>query len=132
MIKQAIRDFIVKRTFAAKLRNKGMNTFSNFEILKSIRSSAELKRTEENRPHEVMYFHKVDDPYSHLAIQYIDKLQDSFDNSTVVTGIPFNRVKGGMSVDLDGVIAFLPGSQIDTRQIIKDTKAQISLFFRSR
>ena len=51
-----------------------------------------------------------------------NKLQDSFDNNTVVTGIPFNRVKGGMSVDLDGVIAFLPGSQIDTRQIVKDTK----------
>ena len=51
-----------------------------------------------------------------------NKLQDSFDNNKVVTGIPFNRVKGGMSVDLDGVIAFLPGSQIDTRQIIKDTK----------
>ncbi len=51
-----------------------------------------------------------------------NKLQDSFDNNKVVTGIPFNRVKGGMSVDLEGVIAFLPGSQIDTRQIIKDTK----------
>jgi small subunit ribosomal protein S1 len=51
-----------------------------------------------------------------------NKLQDSFDNDKVVTGIPFNRVKGGMSVDLDGVVAFLPGSQIDTRQIIKDTK----------
>ncbi len=49
-------------------------------------------------------------------------LQNSFDNNKVVTGIPFNRVKGGMSVDLDGVIAFLPGSQIDTRQIVKDTK----------
>ena len=49
-------------------------------------------------------------------------LQDSFSNNTVVTGIPFNRVKGGMSVDLNGVTAFLPGSQIDTRQIIKDTK----------
>jgi len=49
-------------------------------------------------------------------------LQDSFENNKVVTGIPFNRVKGGMSVDLDGVIAFLPGSQIDTRQIVKDTK----------
>ncbi len=49
-------------------------------------------------------------------------LQDSFNNNQVVTGIPFNRVKGGMSVDLDGVTAFLPGSQIDTRQIIKDTK----------
>ncbi|MBT6448219.1 MAG: 30S ribosomal protein S1 [Flavobacteriaceae bacterium] len=51
-----------------------------------------------------------------------NKLQDSFDNNKVVTGVPFNRVKGGMSVDLEGVIAFLPGSQIDTRQIIKDTK----------
>ena len=50
------------------------------------------------------------------------ELQDSFANNKIVTGIPFNRVKGGMSVDLSGVTAFLPGSQIDTRQIIKDTK----------
>ena len=49
-------------------------------------------------------------------------LQISFNESKVVTGIPFNRVKGGMSVDLNGVVAFLPGSQIETRQIIKDTK----------
>ena len=49
-------------------------------------------------------------------------LQENFNENKVVTGIPFNRVKGGMSVDLDGVIAFLPGSQIETRQIIKDTK----------
>ncbi len=49
-------------------------------------------------------------------------LQSSFEENKVVTGVPFNRVKGGMSVDLDGVVAFLPGSQIETRQIIKDTK----------
>ncbi len=49
-------------------------------------------------------------------------LQDSFSENKIVIGTPFNRVKGGMSVDLDGVVAFLPGSQIDTRQIIKDTK----------
>ena len=49
-------------------------------------------------------------------------LQNSFNENKVVTGIPFNRVKGGMSVDLDGVVAFLPGSQIETRQIVKDTK----------
>lgn len=49
-------------------------------------------------------------------------LQDCYNKNEVVTGIPFNRVKGGMSVDLDGVIAFLPGSQIDSRQIIKDSK----------
>jgi len=49
-------------------------------------------------------------------------LQNSFNENKIVTGVPFNRVKGGMSVDLDGVVAFLPGSQIETRQIIKDTK----------
>ncbi len=50
------------------------------------------------------------------------ELQESFTNNAVVTGTPFNRVKGGMSVDLNGVTAFLPGSQIDSRQIVKDTK----------
>ena len=45
-------------------------------------------------------------------------LQVSFAENKVVTGVPFNRVKGGMSIDLDGVVAFLPGSQIETRQII--------------
>ena len=50
------------------------------------------------------------------------ELQESFNNNNIVTGTPFNRVKGGMSVDLNGVTAFLPGSQIDTRQVIKDTK----------
>ena len=49
-------------------------------------------------------------------------LQDCYENNKVVSGTPYNRVKGGISVDLDGVTAFLPGSQIDTRQIIKDTK----------
>ena len=50
------------------------------------------------------------------------ELQESFNNNNIVTGTPFSRVKGGMSVDLNGVTAFLPGSQIDTRQVIKDTK----------
>ena len=36
-------------------------------------------RKKENRPHEVLYFHKVDDPYSHLTIHYIDKIKSSFD-----------------------------------------------------
>ena len=32
-----------------------------------------------------------------------------------VNGTIFGRVKGGFSVDLDGAIAFLPGSQVDVR-----------------
>ena len=55
-----------------------------------------------------------------------NNLQDSFDKNKIVTGTPFNRVKGGMSVDLDGVTAFLPGSQIDSKQIIIDTKELIN------
>ena len=54
-----------------------------------------------------------------------NNLQDSFDNNKVVTGTPYNKVKGGMSVNLDGVTAFLPGSQIDNRQITVDTKELI-------
>ena len=50
------------------------------------------------------------------------KLQISFDKGETVVGIPFSRVKGGLSVDLEGVIAFLPGSQIDSRPVFKDTR----------
>ena len=34
------------------------------------------------------------------------ELQDNFSNNKVVSGVPFNRVKGGMSVDLNGVTVF--------------------------
>lgn len=79
MLMEAFRNFMVKRTISAKLRNQGMNMFSNLDLLNEVRLKAEKKRQEENRPHEVLYFHKVDDPYSHLTIQYIEKLKSSFD-----------------------------------------------------
>jgi len=79
MLMEAFKNFMVKRTISAKLRNQGMNTFSNLDLLNEVRLKAEKKRQEENRPHEVLYFHKVDDPYSHLTIQYIEKLKSSFD-----------------------------------------------------
>ena len=50
------------------------------------------------------------------------KLQSSFEKRETVVGIPFSRVKGGLSVDLEGVIAFLPGSQIDSFRVFKDTR----------
>jgi small subunit ribosomal protein S1 len=36
---------------------------------------------------------------------------------TLINGIIFGRVKGGFAVDLAGVIAFLPGSQVDIRPV---------------
>jgi small subunit ribosomal protein S1 len=45
------------------------------------------------------------------------KLKKAFQNDETVQGIAFSRVKGGVSVDFGGVIAFLPGSQIDVRPV---------------
>ncbi len=45
------------------------------------------------------------------------RLEQMFEKSENVNGIIFGRVKGGFTVDLEGVIAFLPGSQADVRPI---------------
>jgi small subunit ribosomal protein S1 len=42
-------------------------------------------------------------------------LEKAFTDVTRVTGVIFGRVKGGFTVDLDGAVAFLPGSQVDVR-----------------
>ena len=43
------------------------------------------------------------------------KLEKAFNDQTRVQGVIFGRVKGGFTVDLDGAVAFLPGSQVDVR-----------------
>ncbi len=45
------------------------------------------------------------------------KLEQKFNAGEKVEGVIFNRVKGGFTVDLDGAVAFLPGSQVDIRPI---------------
>ena len=76
---KAFRNFMTRRTMSAKIRNQAMNTFSSYEIFQNIRKKTEATRQEEKRPHEILYFHKVDDPYSHLTIQCIEELKSSFD-----------------------------------------------------
>ncbi len=43
--------------------------------------------------------------------------KSSSTTSEQVTGVIFNKVKGGFTVDLDGAVAFLPGSQVDVRPV---------------
>jgi small subunit ribosomal protein S1 len=45
------------------------------------------------------------------------KLEKAFTANEKVTGMIFNQVKGGYTVDLDGAVAFLPRSQVDIRPI---------------
>ncbi|WP_260921589.1 30S ribosomal protein S1 [Novosphingobium sp. 9] len=46
-----------------------------------------------------------------------DKLENEFGEGKRVEGVIFGRVKGGFTVDLDGAVAFLPGSQVDIRPV---------------
>jgi len=44
-------------------------------------------------------------------------LEKQFQKNERVTGTIFGRVKGGFTVDLNGAVAFLPGSQVDIRPV---------------
>jgi small subunit ribosomal protein S1 len=45
------------------------------------------------------------------------QLEKSFNDQQRVTGVIFGKVKGGFTVDLNGAVAFLPGSQVDIRPV---------------
>jgi small subunit ribosomal protein S1 len=45
------------------------------------------------------------------------RLEEKFNAGEKVEGVIFNKVKGGFTVDLDGAVAFLPGSQVDIRPV---------------
>jgi small subunit ribosomal protein S1 len=45
------------------------------------------------------------------------KLEKACANQQRVEGVIFGRVKGGFTVDIQGAVAFLPGSQVDIRPI---------------
>jgi small subunit ribosomal protein S1 len=46
-----------------------------------------------------------------------NRLEEKFNAAEKVEGVIFNKVKGGFTVDLDGAVAFLPGSQVDIRPV---------------
>lgn len=54
------------------------------------------------------------------------KLEVMFEKEENVLGTIFGRVKGGFSVDLKGVVAFLPGSHVDVRPV-KDVEAIMNI-----
>jgi len=48
-------------------------------------------------------------------------LESAFKDTKTVTGVISGKVKGGFTVDLDGVRAFLPGSLVDVRPVRETT-----------
>ena len=49
-----------------------------------------------------------------------NNLEQAHDSDKTVTGVITERVKGGFTVDIEGIRAFLPGSLVDVRPV-KDT-----------
>src|SRR3712207_3240582 len=55
-----------------------------------------------------------------------DKLEAEYAAGNRVEGVIFGRVKGGFTVDLNGAVAFLPGSQVDPRPV-RDVRPLMNL-----
>jgi small subunit ribosomal protein S1 len=68
-----------------------------------------------------------------------DEIENAFQSETPVTGKIVDKTKGGLKVEINGIEAFLPGSQIDSRPIRsldsyigQDIEAKIIKFSRRR
>ncbi|HEX8747628.1 MAG TPA: 30S ribosomal protein S1 [Pyrinomonadaceae bacterium] len=46
-----------------------------------------------------------------------DELEKAYSTGTSIKGRVTERIKGGLRVDIDGIAAFLPGSQVDVRPV---------------
>jgi len=55
-----------------------MTRFANLELQNKRRLLLEKKRNEDGRPHEVIYFHSVSDPYSYLVLQKLESLKTTY------------------------------------------------------
>ncbi|HAK79327.1 MAG TPA: 30S ribosomal protein S1, partial [Runella sp.] len=72
-----------------------------------------------------VYIENQEDPNGQLVlsrkkarvITAWDNIQKSFDEDLVIDGFVKRRTKGGLIVDIYGIEAFLPGSQIDVKPI---------------
>ncbi len=70
-----------------------------------------IEKLENDEGRLVLSKHKAD------FVRVWERIHEAYENNEVVRGTLTRRIKGGVVVDLFGIDAFLPGSQIDLRQI---------------
>ncbi len=91
-----------------------VNEFSN-KVLESMAAGDEvevfLDRVEDKDGQLILSRRKAD-----ILIAW-EKIEKAHETQEVVEGLIKRRIKGGMVVDLFGIDAFLPGSQIDVRPV---------------
>lgn len=72
-----------------------------------------------------VYIDEVEDDNGHIilskekadAVEAWKTVEDVYEQSGIIDGLVVNKVKGGLSVNLGGIKAFLPGSQIDLKPV---------------
>jgi small subunit ribosomal protein S1 len=70
-----------------------------------------VERIEDRRGQLVLSKERADE------VRLWQRFEEAYENDEIVQGTILRRIKGGMIVDLYGVEAFLPGSQIDVRRV---------------
>jgi small subunit ribosomal protein S1 len=91
-----------------------VNEFSN-EALEEMEPGDEIEvfldRVEDKEGQLILSRRKAD------ILQAWEKIEASHDDGDIIEGYIKRRIKGGMVVDVMGIDAFLPGSQIDVRPV---------------
>lgn len=77
-------------TLAQIARSAVLRYWTNPENIAKVKSRFQKKRSRKALPHEVIYFHQVDDPYSFLSAQVISRLASLYDIqlATKIVGPP--------------------------------------------
>lgn len=63
----------------SRLRPLITSVFTGRRLQNIKRGLHEMKRRVSGRSHQVVYFHQIDDPYSHLLVQALARVQSSYD-----------------------------------------------------
>ena len=63
---------------ARRLGSRAMRLLASPRRARAVHRIAEWRRRLGGAPHRIAYFHQVDDPYSHLAAQCLDRLVETY------------------------------------------------------
>ena len=97
-------------------KSDGLVSMSEFKDIEGLKVGDEVdvyvERQEDEKGQLVLSRRKA------KLLKAWERLVDSFNNGTIINGTVISKTKGGLIVDAGGLETFLPGSQIDIKQIV--------------
>lgn len=114
-VSKVLRDYIVVNIGFKSDGFISAEEFRNLDGEISVKPQDKVKvvveEIENDEGHIILSKEKAD------AVQAWDSVEKVFETSGAIEGLVVGKVKGGLSVNLGGVKAFLPGSQIDLKPV---------------